>query len=268
MIDNLEQGVRTQADLDIAYTGWCDIVKSEMYYKLPHKTIDPNMKCNKKFKHRKPWWNDNLSESWKILHAAEREWLKCNNRSTKTKLKHRYVNLRKQFDKNIQRYKRNYVQKTQDELLSHLENDQNKFWKSIGKTGIVVNRNKQIPMQVVLDDGSICEDVKTVLNKWQNDFCKLLNVDTDVQVEDNIVNNTKNVNLDKDICILEVVKAVEKAKLGKAAGIDCIPSEVLKNDSSIYVLHCIFKMVASATFFLASPWPVSEYHHLIGQFRS
>lgn len=37
-------------------------------------------------------------------------------------------------------------------------------------------------------------------------------------------------------------KAIEKAKLGKATGIDLIPSEVLKNDSSLLVLHSLFNV--------------------------
>lgn len=66
-------------------------------------------------------------------------------------------------------------------------------------------------MQVVLDDDSICNAVKIVLKKWQDDFCSLLNVDSVINVERDSTFNSENVNLDKDISILEIVKADEEA---------------------------------------------------------
>lgn len=77
-----------------------------------------------------------------------------------------------------------YQHEAQQELLSHLENDQNHFWKSIGKTVTLFLRNKQISMQVVLEDGSICNDVKVVLRQWQDDFCSLLNVKSDINIDE------------------------------------------------------------------------------------
>lgn len=38
-----------------------------------------------------------------------------------------------------------------------------------------------------------------------------------------------DIYLDADVYVLEIVKEEEKAKLGKAAGIHLIPSEVVKN---------------------------------------
>ena len=35
VIERFEHGMRLQADIDIAYNGLCDIVKAEMYNKLP-----------------------------------------------------------------------------------------------------------------------------------------------------------------------------------------------------------------------------------------
>jgi hypothetical protein len=70
----------------------------------------------------------------------------------KSDLKKRCVCLRKLFNRNVQRCKRIYLRKAQDKLLSHLENDQKQLWKSIGITGIAINHNKQIPMQVIIED--------------------------------------------------------------------------------------------------------------------
>ena len=143
----------------------------------------------------------------------------------------------------MQRCKRFYWYKTQTELLTTLEDNHDQFWKRIGKIGIASERNNSIPMQVVLEDGSVSDDVKTVLLKWQNEFSALLNAGGDVNNTgtDNTRNITDN-NLDKCIDILEVKKAVEHAKRGKAAGIDLIPCEVLKNDTAIVVLHILFNV--------------------------
>jgi len=36
LVNQLEQGMRTQSDTGIAYNGWCNLVKSEMYDKLSY----------------------------------------------------------------------------------------------------------------------------------------------------------------------------------------------------------------------------------------
>ena len=145
-------------------------------------------------------------------------------------MKHDYCVIRKNFEKQVQKCKRAHWYKLQCDLLTDLEGDQKEFWKKIGKVGIVSDRKKSIPMQVVLDDGSITNDVKIVLVKWQKEFSNLLNVENNIHM--NVSNNASapNVNndLDAGISITEIVKAVENAKRGKAAGIDCIPSEALK----------------------------------------
>ena len=46
--------------------------------------------------------------------------------------------------------------------------------------------------------------------------------------------------LDANIDISEVSKALQKAKQGKAAGVDLIPTEVLKNDASLFILLSLF----------------------------
>ena len=48
--------------------------------------------------------------------------------------------------------------------------------------------------------------------------------------------------MDENISILEVKRAVDKAKKCKAAGIDNIPVDVLKNDTSVCFLHVLFNI--------------------------
>ena len=70
-------------------------------------------------------------------------------------------------------------------------------------------------MQIVLDDGSLSNDVKLVLNKWKTDFSSLLNSNSSADLNDvnnsNLrTNSVNNVDLDADISIFEVVKAVKR----------------------------------------------------------
>ena len=48
--------------------------------------------------------------------------------------------------------------------------------------------------------------------------------------------------LDDDISVLEVRKALARAKNGKAVGYDSIPTEVIRNDEAIFFLHKLFNV--------------------------
>jgi hypothetical protein len=41
--------------------------------------------------------------------------------------------------------------------------DPREFWKNIGKIGVGSERQKSIPMEVVLEDGSICTDTDIII---------------------------------------------------------------------------------------------------------
>jgi len=82
----------------------------------------------------------------------------------------------------------------------------------------------------------------TVLNRWKTDFCNLFNSDNTNKCDFMDTRDLVDDSLDQNISILKVVKAVQNAKLGKASGVDCIPAEVLKNDSSVLLLHSLFNV--------------------------
>ena len=87
-----------------------------------------------------------------------------------------------------------------------------------------------------------------VLGKWKSEFSNLFN---SYQRENDDGNSSHNqvseLNsscplFEDNISILEVKKAVDSAKRGKACGFDNIPSEVLHNDYIIYFLHILFNV--------------------------
>ena len=98
-----------------------------------------------------------------------------------------------------------------------------------------------IPWEVV-ENGAVVSDRKTVLNKWQTEYCKLYNEDAGQQFDDNhlheVVNSVSTNSVprctDVDSSVLdvpisrdEILRAVNRGKCGKAAGLDFKPAEAL-----------------------------------------
>ena len=216
---------------------------------IPHKTVISG-KSNKKYRPGKPWWSEKLTDLWSNVCVKERAWTKCIEKAEKVRLKSAYISARKVFDTEVQKCKRTYWYGLQSELLNECEVDQTSFWKSIGKIG-VNGLSKTIPIEIVKQDGSTSNSILEVLERWKHDFSKLFNcsnVDTtdnlNVATESNEVPSHTSFN--ESISILEVKKAVESAKIGKACGFDGIPVEVLKNDSTVIFLHTLFNICFSS----------------------
>ena len=160
-IDKLERGFQTQSDLDDVYNDWCCIVKSSMYNNLTSRVIISGLN-NKKRRPGKPWWSEKLTDLWNTVCLAEKTWLSCKEKRVKNELKSLYVAKRKIFDREVQRAKRSHWYSLQSQLLDECAVDNSRFWKSIGKIGVNCSKNTEIPMEVVMPDGSISSDVRLV----------------------------------------------------------------------------------------------------------
>ena len=79
-------------------------------------------------------------------------WLNCKSRSEKASKRKLYIEKRKLFDRHVQRSKRQHWVEKQNELLNSCENS-DIFWKTIGKTGIGNERNKEIPIEIISELG-------------------------------------------------------------------------------------------------------------------
>ncbi|CAC5406288.1 unnamed protein product [Mytilus coruscus] len=106
------------------------------------------------------------------------------------------------------------------------------------------------------ENGEVTNDTDTVLERWKTEYesafnsvdsCNnfddtfLADIKNRVQNENNYRNDIDVSDLNREISREEVKDAVYKAKLGKAIGIDEIPSEILRNDNCIDLLHKLFK---------------------------
>ena len=121
--------------------------------------------------------------------------------------------------------------------------------KTIGKIGVDQCKSNVIPMEVVLENGNISVEESEILNKWVRDFSSLFNApENETKDDDELLNNhdilvhSSSPLFNDHISILEVKQAIDKAKSSKACGIDNIPCEVLKNDTSISFLHILFNI--------------------------
>ena len=89
-------------------------------------------------------------------------------------------------------------------------------------------------MEVVLDNGSISCQVTDVLEIWKKDYSSLFS--NSRHTASSCVNHVRTVNsqehnalyFDSTIDVMEVKKAIDDAKNGKACRVDELPAEVLK----------------------------------------
>ncbi|CAG2243365.1 unnamed protein product [Mytilus edulis] len=232
-IDNIQCSKGRQFEVDKLYNNFVEILHSEMNDKLETKVKVLNSTNNRKRRIKKPWWNDKLTNKWNIVCTAERDYVTCKQGSLKQQLRKDFVDKRKDFDKLTQKYKRQYWYRCQEELVNFSDNDTNQFWRRIGQIGIGNERQMRIPNEVTLDDGTISNNLETVLNKWKSSFHSLLNPNVDAtdynKVENCILKeNIICIDLDKEITIDEVHKVVMNAKNCKSAGIDLIQAEFCK----------------------------------------
>ena len=235
-IRDIQQSVNAQEDLDNVCKKLIKKLKDEMKVKMTHRTVKIHTSGdNKKRKVNKPWWSDSLSELWNEQCKAEKDMLK-GKKSTRTRLRHVFATARKRFNREIQRTKRQYLQQKQAEIDDLQSKNQTMFWKEIGKIGVGQERRKNIPFEILRQDGSVSSDVTEVLGKWQSDFESLLNpiesTNTPGLLNPNMDNTQSNENisgyLQDPIQMSEIEAVLKRMKSNKATGIDEIPMEVLQ----------------------------------------
>ena len=241
-IHNIEQSLRINENVQEAYDEFQTLIHGEMADKLPTMTFINGAQKRKKSLY-KPYWNHELTELWNKVCEAESKWLKYQgSNNVKKQYKIVFCEARKLFDRTNRKYKRKYVKQEQYKLEEKMKSfDKGEFWKTIGKTGIVNDRKPNIPWAVVDEYGHVKRDKDSVLQKWRDDFHKLFTSDAH-----NTTLNETEFNAETDVASLnepitreEVYLAVEHSKRRKAAGIDNIPAEVIKNNTAIDLLHKI-----------------------------
>ncbi|CAC5388251.1 unnamed protein product [Mytilus coruscus] len=198
--------------------------------------------------------NDNYKGNSGSFHGntnkRERDYVTCKQGSLKQQLRKHFVDKRKDFDKLTQKYKRQYWYRCQEELVNFSDNDPNQFWRRIGKNWYWQRETDAYSNEVTLDDGTITNNLETILSKWKSSFHSLLNPNVNAEYDKvencNIKENIICIDLDKEITIDEVNKVVMNARNCKSAGIDLIQAELCKNISIISILQKLFNLCFSS----------------------
>ncbi|CAC5418534.1 unnamed protein product [Mytilus coruscus] len=257
VIQNIENNLTVKQDVSSAYGCFVELIYDEVKNKIGEKSEADNQYRKAKRKSRyKPYWNENLKVLWDKTCEHEKIWLKWKGCGTKKKrVREQFVTSRNTFDKLLRKEKRSYQMRQQQELLNlSTENNTRDFWKKIGKLGIANDRRSSIPMEVLTSEGNVCKDVNTVYDKWKRKYEHLFNV-TDCkyneeflctvqqQLENGITDHSGKESeiLNNDISYDDVKKAVYRAKLNEAGGLDQICAEFLRNTSCVNILFKIIK---------------------------
>ena len=248
--DQLKLNTNNQGHMDAWYDTFCKCLYTEL-----DKCVKNNMQKGSKRVH-KPYWNRELQRLWDHLRAAERKFLKCENKKLRVDLRKIFKDCQGEFDKSLRAVKRKFNRGMSlhiDQLQTH---NPQKFWNEINKLG--PNKRRDIPMVVTLENGECCSDVGLVLQKWEKDFTDLFSgcnhsmfdeaflkevSGQKIMMESEMSADTYNCNfyLNANLTIEEVRRVVEKSKSRKATGIDDISYEVLKSPKLLEILFHLFQ---------------------------
>jgi hypothetical protein len=249
-INLIENKLSDRNKLDEAYNVFQQFIEAEMDAHLEHKVINQNGRHKSK---AKPYWNANLQELWNIAVEKDKLWLSfkgsCEHR---TVLKQHFCKARKAFDKSLRKSKRLYQQQEQHHLLELSQQNQADFWQKFERIGIASERRSFLPTEVKDKSGTIIQGKDAVLEEWKLAFQNIysdwhkINDYNDHHLEQIIASNNNHNDLQGVLSPLnepitkgEVKQSILRAKLKKAAGVDNIKAEVLKNYICIEIIHKI-----------------------------
>ena len=201
-------------------------------------------------------WNKNLEMLFKETVQAEKKYCKYkSDDDTRRKFRLDFTNKQAKFDKAYRKEKFSHMRKKEVEIESMVGKNGKYMWKSLDKIGPQVGKKHQLIPEQIEVDGIIETNIYKVLEKWASEFGNLY-----AEKSSNLIHNVSTDGASYDgngfisdeirLCLLyelegeiqwkEVVEMVKQLKKNKAASVDLLPNEVLKNDTSIDMLTSLF----------------------------
>ena len=231
LINNIDSMSKTQITIDNAYSEMCTALLKEMDNNL--KYSDSSKSNRKRFKNFKPYWSDDLTDSWNAIVSAEKEYKRFRGgRMRRSELRDIFTLKRSQFDKLLRNSERKYNRELADKIDSLNTEDPKQFWDHIKKLG--PSKRKQIPMQIYDENGVLTNDTESVLNHWKLEYQTLFHMsessadfDEDfyiwvksqkVKLENDFSDCPPNNELDSRFTLEEVLKGIRRLKCGKSTG--------------------------------------------------
>ena len=275
LISRIECSSKSQAKVDELYDGVLSDVFAEMDAHIEYRYASKHSR--KHYKNHKPFWNSDLTDTWKTMVKAEKMFTNSiRNTGLSKSLRKDYLSKRKIFDKLLRKTERQYYRDKALEIESINTSNPTEFWKYVNSLG--PKRKSNIPMEVYdkCDSENVIKitDKQAVLDRWKDDFHGLYNMPDDTQstFDSSFYNEIKSnipiiqkaeLNACHDLyeynapfTLDEIDKVRCKMKLDKAVGSDVIPNEVLKSEGIrklllSFVNMCYFNNV------IPSVWRVS-----------
>ena len=259
LIDEIENSRNTQVEINGIYSKLKNMYIDEMTTHF--RTVNTTPMAKKKYRFTcKEWWDDELTALWKDLHEAEKIFIKAKKQQKQIKKFHILFKSKQDiFDKHCKRKKRTYQRNQCDKLEEVNTSNPTEFWNCIKNLG--PKKHKDIPWECYDSDGNVITDRDRVLDKWREDFYSLYcndSVPSDEQtmfkehiISDNASAELQFINSDQSplnvpFTFEEVKTSIDKSKKTKAAGMDGIVYDVLKNEPSAMLLTTLFNLCFSS----------------------
>ena len=180
------------------------------------------------------WWNEEVKKKVEEKKKAWEEWLQCNSEEMYERYKEKKVEAKRKVDeeKRLADFRRG-----QGFDRSYEENKK-KFWKEVKN----VRRGKSRLEEMVKDINGQMLRGNEVKGRWAEYFENLLNVEEDREAAIVAVGGVPVPVMgdenDRLITREEVERALNETKTGKAAGMDGVKAEMLKEGSVTVRLVC------------------------------
>ena len=240
IIESLQSRIVSQEELDILYNNICETLTNEM---------------DRYYKNSKPYWDNKLSNLWKSMTQAEKDFIKCKgDKSLKSSLKSIFLKNCKLFDKALKHKERCFNRKFTESLETLNTGNPQEFWNKISSMGV---KKAKIPT-IVKKDEQIISNLEDVLSEWKNTFSNMCNPNqshsekfdnafyqnTLSQLQSEVGNQSPSdfkPTLNSEIELTEVIQQINRAKTKKSPGLDKIPNDVLKNSDFAYGIFMLLK---------------------------
>ena len=183
------------------------------------------------------WWNDGVKKKVEEKKRAFEEWLQCSNEEKLEKYREKKLETKRKvdFEKSLanvrwgQSFGRSY------------EENKKKFWKEVKR----VRKGESRMEESVKDKNGHILIGTDAIKRWAEYFEELLNVEDEREAAITVVGGM-NVPVmgdenDRDITRGEVNRALNETKTGKAAGMDGVRAEMLK-EGGVTVVEWLVRM--------------------------
>lgn len=121
----------SQENIDRTYTHLCNVITKEMEYNIPK--FGWSKRPRKKIRTHKPYWNNELTELWRVMREKEKQFLKHKKENSVLKQKpfSEYKKVQQELDKRMRFYRRKYNLDLAINLDHFSSNNPKQFWKEI-----------------------------------------------------------------------------------------------------------------------------------------